>query len=803
MPRRDQSLPLPDQYHDSGSAGGNVDNRSLASSNLSDYFHDSMPPATLKSTQKEADDNFTNNSPVTTNDGLGGEMERLPLVEASIRSDIEIADQVHGSPSPALRHQDTIDADEERAPIDIARNDGSTTSSGMDSGRNSDNEALLALASAATATAAAGAALNASRRGQMTGDKDEDGNYVEAGKLNKGRQNAKPSEDVESWLQRSQDALVQSKTTRESSSNLRQHPYANYEEAPRDILNTEEDIIGEHDGRTARRVTAANSDRSEEWGETFQVINTDTGQDIQANGERQEGGYDEDGDEWGLIASDQVRTNGERTGRYNSNAYGFDQTGTDQGDEDLMAIEKEHNARITRRKRNRQALILGWILVLFLAVVAIILWFVRRNQSSPSTLAPSVAPSSAPTIVSRRLRIIAEAIAISGFAAVFDPTAPQSAAVDWMVDDDPLQLEPDDPQFVQRYVLSTLVFATDESQTWKRCGPSRFDSPCPSDSERYLSGAPACEWYGIICDNSAMVTKIELRDNGLGGELIPELSSLSDLQSIDLSHNQIGSKIPSAWGLMDTLELLDLQSNDLSGELPTLWPPNIETLILAQNAFSLAIPNIIFTKSLVYADLSGNDFNGALPPTVYKESLSLEHIDISSNRLQGSIPSGLGDLTDLEYLKLNNNRMEGTIPGALFSTNLKVFDVEINRIEGTIPTELFNASRLRTLNVGKNRMRGKISEDFGRLRDLEVLIFTVNNFTGTVQKAIGNLSKIKIFDIGINDLDGTMPEQVCDLLEKDLLYLASDCGERKTELGSPELICSCCTLCYPIHGQQE
>ena len=43
-----------------------MDNRSLASSNLSDYFHDSMPPATLKSTQKEADDNFTNNSPVTT-----------------------------------------------------------------------------------------------------------------------------------------------------------------------------------------------------------------------------------------------------------------------------------------------------------------------------------------------------------------------------------------------------------------------------------------------------------------------------------------------------------------------------------------------------------------------------------------------------------------------------------------------------------------------------------------------------------------------------------------------------------------
>ena len=488
-------------------------------------------------------------------------------------------------------------------------------------------------------------------------------------------------------------------------------------------------------------------------------------------------------------------------GGYGESDYQIYQGGKD--------IEKEHNDAIKKRKRIKMAFIAGWVVVAIL-IIASISVAARGNggtkpTSSPTRAptrepAPPATPTAAPTRSGefRRREIIAKTSSISGAEVVAAETTPQHAATEWMIEDDPQRLEPTDPQFDQRYALATVVFATDDRQTWKLCGPEAGGSDCPEEEERFLSGSSECEWYGVICDSVDLVTKVDLRDNGLGGELVPEFKAISSLVSINLSRNSISSEIPTEFGEMSGLQELHLERNDLSGRIPSSWPPNIEILSLSRNSLSLGIPGEVFTSSLEEIDLSGNAFTGEIPQEMYIESTALRKVDLSSNRLEGTLPGGIGGLFDLEILKLGNNRFEGELSGAIFTSSLTFFDVELNRIEGEIPSGLFEARGLTQFNVGKNRMEGTISKDFEKLRDLEILILSQNNFSGEVPKELGKLSELVVLDVGYTDVEGSMPEDICELLDFNLVYLASDCNDKGPKGGDFE--CECCTICYPIHG---
>ena len=51
---------------------------------------------------------------------------------------------------------------------------------------------------------------------------------------------------------------------------------------------------------------------------------------------------------------------------------------------------------------------------------------------------------------------------------------------------------------------------------------------------------PHCDWYNVSCDESnTTVHRLELRTNGLSGELSPYISNLTNLVHLDLSDNDI------------------------------------------------------------------------------------------------------------------------------------------------------------------------------------------------------------------------------------------------------------------------
>ena len=87
-------------------------------------------------------------------------------------------------------------------------------------------------------------------------------------------------------------------------------------------------------------------------------------------------------------------------------------------------------------------------------------------------------------------------------------------------------------------------------------------------NENWLSDAPIGEWQGVTTDHNGRVIVLHLSQNGLSGEIPPELGNLASLEGLDLHDNDLSGEIPPELGSLANLENLDLHENDLSGEIP-------------------------------------------------------------------------------------------------------------------------------------------------------------------------------------------------------------------------------------------
>jgi len=100
-----------------------------------------------------------------------------------------------------------------------------------------------------------------------------------------------------------------------------------------------------------------------------------------------------------------------------------------------------------------------------------------------------------------------------------------------------------------------------------------------SDNLWNATDAP-CGWAGITCTDGR-VTSINRSFNNLVGTL-PDLSVLTDLQTLTLAGNQLSGPIPNLDNLSD-LQKLSLENNQLSGPIPDFSELSQSKLIKVQN----------------------------------------------------------------------------------------------------------------------------------------------------------------------------------------------------------------------------
>ena len=189
-------------------------------------------------------------------------------------------------------------------------------------------------------------------------------------------------------------------------------------------------------------------------------------------------------------------------------------------------------------------------------------------------------------------------------------------------------------------------------------------------------------------------------------------------------------------------------------------------------------------------DLTDNKLTGTIPSEL-SNLASLERLNLFNNELTGTIPSELGNLASLERLNLFDNQLTGTIPSELGNlSSLLELGLSGNQLTGTIPVELENLASLLWLFLHTNQLTGSIPAQLGNLPSLVLLGLSGNQLTGTIPASLGNLAKLEDLYLYDNQLTGTLPASFTNLGALDTFYFylnpglcAQDSGPVRAWLG--------------------
>ena len=184
------------------------------------------------------------------------------------------------------------------------------------------------------------------------------------------------------------------------------------------------------------------------------------------------------------------------------------------------------------------------------------------------------------------------------------------------------------------------------------------------NSANWLSDLPLDDWHGIGADRDGNVLDINLSNNGLEGEIPPQIGQLTSLEYLHLGINSLSGGIPPELGNLSSLAVLSLDENELSGpirrEIAQLAELNF--LSLTHNRLSGPIPPELATlPNLQYLSLFANNLSGPIPPEL-GNFVKLQALEVNRNRLTGPIPPELGRLTTLTDLNIANNDLQGVFP---------------------------------------------------------------------------------------------------------------------------------------------
>jgi len=334
------------------------------------------------------------------------------------------------------------------------------------------------------------------------------------------------------------------------------------------------------------------------------------------------------------------------------------------------------------------------------------------------------------------------------------------------------------------------------------------------------------ELWGNCYDND--ITNLTLINNGLSGEIPPELWTLTELVVIKLKYNNLTGPIPSDIGNLTNLTKLELQYNNLSGPLPTeFWAlTNLKELRLQKNQLTGSIPPEIGNlNQLTHLYLYGNDFSGNLPSEI-GNLISLVKLHMNNNQFTGLIPETICNMSDMNFFNrhlfdISGNQLTPPYPECvatfveyqyheecesnyLFNgicaeqSDLDILQQFIDNSSETINIEMDGNSngaidpielgtqwwvngRITELNCNYDLtnefamddlgLSGQIPSNIGDLDSLEFLWLEDNQLADSIPPSIGELDKLKYLVLSHNQLSGFIPEEIGDLPNLEILKL--------------------------------
>ncbi|CAK9187842.1 unnamed protein product [Ilex paraguariensis] len=243
---------------------------------------------------------------------------------------------------------------------------------------------------------------------------------------------------------------------------------------------------------------------------------------------------------------------------------------------------------------------------------------------------------------------------------------------------------------------------------------------------------------GICQDPRNSLKMLYLQNNIFTGSIPESLASFGSLENLailKLGNNSISWSISGELGDCCSLIWLDLNTNFLNGTIPPAMFKQSGKIALA----------LLTGKMYVYIKNDGSKqchgawnllesggirqeqldrisskhpcnftrvYRGSTKPT-FNHNGSMIFLDLSYNKLDGSIPKELGSTYYLSILNLGHNVLSGPIPpelgGLMYVASL---DLSYNSLNGSIPPSLTGLAMLVEIDLSNNHLSGMIPESF-------------------------------------------------------------------------------------------
>lgn len=346
---------------------------------------------------------------------------------------------------------------------------------------------------------------------------------------------------------------------------------------------------------------------------------------------------------------------------------------------------------------------------------------------------------------------------------------------------------------------------------------------------------------GVIfggASNLSTARAIYLDSNNFDGTLSSNLSG--NLNVIDLHDNKLSGELNASFWHLSSLQVLNVASNRLTGDIdPSICKlTNIQLLDMSDNNFSGSTPNCIGTLPLTFLNLSGNSLSGQ--PSYFLNSSYIAALDLrynqyvgnldwvpslhwikllllGGNRFEGWISAELCHLRHLNIIDFSHNKLLGSLPPCIgdisfgrgpydtqalfsiydsivnvdkfaniddpsfmftsqysiqsftFSTKGSVYaysssfldlmfgiDLSANMLSGEIPLEIGNLSNIKSLNLSNNFFTGQIPATFANMSAIESLDLSHNGLSGQIPWELTQLWSLEVFSVSYNNLSGCM-----------------------------------------------